>query len=126
MKHIKNRKTITVYNNSIASTTNSFSFFLFVHFQPDEVIVKSAALAANQDPNQDIVLVNSDLVDTNYLFSVTNEYYTTPLNIVHPISRPINGMFTFNTSYINPVAGTNATIYFEGIISFTLEFIQYE
>jgi hypothetical protein len=120
---VKQRRNIVISNDSVTIGVNSFSFYLYVPFQPDEVILRTVSVGNDQLANYDIISVSSDLIDSynNILFSVSNANANNTINTSYTISQPINRTFTFNIHYLH-----EATTLVQNCINFMLEFVSYE
>ncbi len=120
---VKQRRNITILNDSVNVGVSSFSYYLYVPFQPNEVILRTVAVANDQSGAYDIISVSSDLIDSynNILFSVSNANANNTINTSYTISQPINRTFTFNIHYLHV-----PTTLVQNCISFMLEFVSYE
>ena len=122
-QRVKQRRNIIISNDSVGTGINSFNFFLYVPFKPDEVIVRTVSIADDQLGTADLISVSTDLVDSfnDNLFSVTNQNLSSFINTSYTVSQPINRTFTFNIKYLH---APNTAV--QNCISFMLEFVSYE
>jgi hypothetical protein len=119
-RFIKQRRNILVFNDSVTTGVNSFNFNLFCSFQPDEVVITNVSVADDQLAVQDLIIINSSLVDNLNMLAIINTGINTSPLITFPINQPINGTFTFNIKYLHA-----PTTLVQANIAFMLEFIKY-
>jgi hypothetical protein len=119
-KFIKQRRNILIFNDLVTTGVNSFNFNLFCSFQPNEIVITNVSVADDQLAVQDLIIINSSLVNNLNMLAIVNTGISTSLLITFPINQPINGTFTFNIKYLYAPATAVQTN-----IAFMFEFIKY-
>jgi hypothetical protein len=115
-RFVKQRQNILVFNDSVTTGVNSFTFNLYCPFQPNKVLITNVSVVDDQLAVADLIIINSSLVDNlNMLATPNTAISTSPL-----ITFPINQTFTFNIKYLHV-----PTTVIQANIAFMLEFIKY-
>jgi hypothetical protein len=132
-KHVLQRKLITILLSTLVDNnptyTRNWNVNLLVPFTPDELIVRQISYNSQENPNNHMYMLFSNLVDDQILGIFPSTNTTTNVDNHFIMKRNVNSTYSFQLQRNNDVGvvvgpGILADTA-QGVVGVLLEFVQY-